>query len=264
SVKLVELALTLAVLAPGRDLLAGLVELDDAVIGGTAMAVADKNVAIGRNHDAACAVEETLRVAGHAGLAERHQHLASRAELDDDGALSVPRPIVRRPHIALVVDIEAVRLVEHVGAEAAHELAVRIELLDRVAAVRGTAVEHPDALAVAMVELDFDGPAKLAALRKLQPVVLHLVRIGRRIGIGGLGMAAIARGRPQRAGGDTDHQCHSRNVFHRTSPLWIKLNRSPGNSGSGRVLTRPNGHLQPKLNLSAHRAAGKRGSTVRA
>src|SRR5215471_15690925 len=38
AVQLVELALPLAVLAPGRELLAGLVELDDAVIGVVAMA----------------------------------------------------------------------------------------------------------------------------------------------------------------------------------------------------------------------------------
>src|SRR5260370_15756540 len=55
-----------------------------------------------------------------------------------DGALTVPGPIVRRPNIALVVDIEAVRLVEHIGAEASHKLAARIELLDRVAGVRRT------------------------------------------------------------------------------------------------------------------------------
>src|SRR5207302_11179541 len=107
SVQLVELALSLAVLAPSCDLLAGLVELDDAVIGVIAMAVADKNVAIGRNHDAACAPEVALSVAGHAGLAERHQHLASGAELDHDGALAVQDSIVCRPRIALVVDIES-------------------------------------------------------------------------------------------------------------------------------------------------------------
>src|SRR5258706_484107 len=159
------------------------------------MAVADKNVAIGRNHEAACAVKEALGVAGHTGFAERHQHLASRAELDDDSALTVPGPIVRRPHIALVVDIEAVRLVEHIGAEATHKLAARIELLDRVAGVRGTAVEHPNTLAVGMVDLHFDVPAKLAALRELQPVVLHLVRIGRRSWSSGLRIVEVARTR---------------------------------------------------------------------
>src|SRR5439155_16804324 len=55
-----------------------------------------------------------------------------------------------------------------------------------------TAVEHPYALAVAMVDLDLDGLSELAALRELQPIVLHLVRIGRRIGIGGLAIAAVA------------------------------------------------------------------------
>src|SRR5450755_905453 len=127
-------------------------------------------------------------------------------------------PLSAAQIIAFIVDIEAMRLDEHIGAEAPHELAGRIELLDRVAAVRGTAVEHPDALAVAMVDLDLDGPAELAALRELQPVVLHLVRIWRRIGIGGLGIAAVAGDGP-RADSDADHQCHSHNVFHRAPPL---------------------------------------------
>ncbi len=182
------------------------------------MAVADKNVAIGRNHDAACAVEVALGVAGHAGMAECHQHLARRAELDHDAAFAVPDPVVGRPHIAVLVDKEAVRLDEHAGAEAPHELAVRVELLDRVAPRIGTAVEHPNALAVAMVDLDLDGRAELAALWELEPVVLHLVRIGRRIGIGGLGITTVAGDRP-RGDGDAGHQCHSHDVFHRAPPL---------------------------------------------
>src|ERR1700674_3141664 len=48
AVQLVELALRLAVLAPGGDLLAGLIELDDAIVGVPAMAVADNDVAVGR------------------------------------------------------------------------------------------------------------------------------------------------------------------------------------------------------------------------
>src|SRR5262245_17729662 len=171
----IELALTLAVLAEGQELLAGLVELDDAVIGVPAMAVADKNVAVAPNHDAACAVEVALGVAGHALMAERHQHLARGAELDDDAALAVPDLIVRPPHTAFIVDKEAVRRNEHVGAEAPHELAGLIELLDRVAVRLLAAVEHPNALAVAVVDLDLDGPAELAARRELKKVILHLV-----------------------------------------------------------------------------------------
>src|ERR1700757_2515616 len=64
SVQLVELALPLAVLAPSCDLLAGLVEFDDTVVGVVAMAIADNNVAIGRNHDAACSPEIAFGVAG--------------------------------------------------------------------------------------------------------------------------------------------------------------------------------------------------------
>jgi hypothetical protein len=52
---------------------------------GTARAIAYKNIVIGRNHDATCAVGESLGVTGRAGFAERHQHLAIWAELDHDG-----------------------------------------------------------------------------------------------------------------------------------------------------------------------------------
>ena len=52
----------------------------------------------------------------------------------------------------------------------------------------------------------------------LRSVALHLVRIGRRIGIAGLGIAAVAGDRP-RADGDAGYQCHSHNVFHRAPPL---------------------------------------------
>jgi hypothetical protein len=66
-----------------------------------------------------------------------------------------------------------------------------------------------------MVDLDLDGPAELAARRKLEKVVLHLVRVG---WIGGLGITVIAGDRP-RADGDAGHQCHSHDVFHRAPPL---------------------------------------------
>jgi hypothetical protein len=101
---------------------------------------------------------------------------------------------------------------------------------DRGAGVRGTAVEHPNALAVAMVGLDLDGRAELATLRELQPVLLHRVRIGRRIGIGGLGKAAVAQDGP-RANGDANHQCHSHNVFQGAPPL-VKFARSPGGTSA--------------------------------
>ena len=54
--------------------------------------------------------------------------------------------------------------------------------------LRAAAVEHPDALAVAVVDLDLDRGAELAAGRELGPVFLHLVGIGRGIGIGRLGV----------------------------------------------------------------------------
>ena len=156
----VELARRLAVLAPGLDELAVLGELHDAVVGVAAVAVGDIDVAVGRDRDVARPIERVLAVAGHAGLAERHQDLAVRAELDDDSALAVLAALVGHPDVALAVDAEAMREVEHAAAEALHEFAGRIELHDRrdsrlSAVVRAAAVEDPDALAVA-IDLDAD------------------------------------------------------------------------------------------------------------
>jgi len=92
-VQRVELALPLAVLAPGRDLLAGLVELDDAVIGVPAMAVADKNVAIGRHHDAACAVEEASALPGMPGLPSVISTLPSGLNLTTTAPLPFRTPL---------------------------------------------------------------------------------------------------------------------------------------------------------------------------
>src|SRR5262249_47569395 len=159
----------LAMLAPRRDEFPVLGEFHDAVVAGSAMAVGDIDVAIGRDDDTARPVQEAGTVAGHSGLTQGHQHLALRAEFDNHVALAVLRALVGYPHIALVVDIKAMRLVEHVGAERPDELAGGIELLDRWnhrigAVVRCATVEHPNALAVAVINLHLDGLAKFPAL----------------------------------------------------------------------------------------------------
>src|SRR5439155_1200645 len=79
-----ELARTFAVLAPSLDELAVLGELDDTVVGRPAVAVRDIDVAVRRDRDVARPVERVLAVARHARLADRHQDLAVRAELDSD------------------------------------------------------------------------------------------------------------------------------------------------------------------------------------
>ena len=96
-----------------------------------------------------------LVAAGHAGLAERHQHLAIGAELDDLMAeLSAclcghrDRVLTRgigRPHVAFAIDVQPVRPDEHPGTEALDDVALCVEFVDRVdvldAAVRVEAVD---------------------------------------------------------------------------------------------------------------------------
>src|SRR5262249_14953847 len=118
-------------LAPGLDELAVLGILHDAIVGAGAMTVGDVDVAIGRNRNIGGAAEIARLIAGHAGLADRHQHLAVRAELDRGATLAVARPLVGCPHIAVAVYAEAVREIEQVGAEADYELSGRVEFHDR-------------------------------------------------------------------------------------------------------------------------------------
>ena len=77
--------------APGLDELAVRGELHDPGIGVAAVSVGDEDIAVGRDQDVGGRVQEivALVVAGDAGLAQGHQHLAVRAELDDRVALAV-------------------------------------------------------------------------------------------------------------------------------------------------------------------------------
>src|SRR5262249_30466652 len=100
---------------------------------------------------------------------ERHQDLAVGAELEDRVAFAVAARLIGRPDIALPVDMEAMRAIDQAGAEARNELAVLVELHDRIesridAVVAGAAVVRPDALAIG-IDLNADGRAPLASLR---------------------------------------------------------------------------------------------------
>ena len=111
-------------LAPGLDELAVLGELHDPRIGVAAVSVGDEDVAIGRDQDVGGCVEDRgCVVAGDAGLAQGHQHLAVRAELDDRVALAVLGLEVGHPDIAVAVGVQAVRGGEHAGAEIRQHLA---------------------------------------------------------------------------------------------------------------------------------------------
>src|SRR6516165_858096 len=125
--------------------------------------------AVGRDHDRATRTQIAGTVAGHSRLAQNHQYLAVGGKLDEIGTLAVPGDLVAAPHIALAVYIETVRNREHVRADRLLKFARRIELLHRRerrirAFGRAATVEDPDALAIAVIDLDFDGCSEFPTL----------------------------------------------------------------------------------------------------
>src|SRR5262249_1646910 len=117
TVRRVEFARPLAVLAPRGDECPVLGELDDAVVGPFALPIDDIDFAARRDHDRATRTQIAGSVAGHSRLAQNHQHLAVGSKLDDISALAVPGDLVAAPHIALVVYIETVRNRELIRAD---------------------------------------------------------------------------------------------------------------------------------------------------
>ena len=149
-----------------------------------------------------------LVVSGNSGFAERHQHFSVGTELADDvpglhaglggRGHGVFGGRVRRPHIAVAVHMHPVRPNEHLGAKAFDDVALRIELVDRVVrlelAVGIHAVETeptapcgrhraglvasdqgPDALSVD-VDVHRSRRSHLAAARKLCPFTSRSAR----------------------------------------------------------------------------------------
>src|SRR4029079_4858202 len=81
------------------------------------------------------------------------------------------------PHVALVIDEEAVRPVEETRAEALDQIAVQVELQDRIdfrveagVSVAFTRAQHPEMLAV-RVHIDAGDDAELPSCRQLLPSV---------------------------------------------------------------------------------------------
>jgi len=170
-------------------------------------------------------VEGVLGGAGDAGLAQGHQKLAVLIELHDGVALAVVHVApVGHPNVVIGVDKHAVGVVDHSAAEALHHLAGRIEFHDRVelrlrAIGRSfAAIEHPDALAVA-VDGDAYGGAPFAAIGQLGPAVFELVGIGRIIGAVALGVAPFRRQRERRNDRDAERAGHRSCMPHDVSSV---------------------------------------------
>ena len=88
---------------------------------------------------------------------------------------------------------------------------------------RRATVKDPDALAVAAINLNLDDRPKYPVSRKLRPFFLHTIRIGRRIGVDGLGVTSKSRNHSQRADCDAEHQCQLDCVPHRVPPCEIDV-----------------------------------------
>src|SRR5262249_55507596 len=228
AVRRLEFARPLAALAPRGDECPVLGELDDTIVGALAVPIGDIDVAVGRDHDRAARAQIAGSVAGHSRLAQNHQHLAVGSKLDEIRALAVPGDLVAAPDIAVAVDVETVRNRELVRADRRLKFARGIELLHRRerrirAFPRSPTVEYPDALAIAVIDLDLDGRAEFPALFELRPGFLHLVRIGRGIGVGALRVKPLTRHPRQRASGSRDQHCRSKCMAHGRPPAALIL-----------------------------------------
>src|SRR5215813_5478842 len=168
-----------ATLAPCGDELAFFGELDDPRTGVTAMAVADEDIAIGGDEHIRRSIECVGTGAGNAGLAKGHEHLALWAELEHSVPPAAAAMIVGRPHIAVTIDMQPMRMVKHPGTEAHHQVSQWIELGNRVqhgadAINCTTPVEHPHAPAVA-IERNLGGETHPSTVGQIQPAVIDPV-----------------------------------------------------------------------------------------
>jgi hypothetical protein len=153
------------------------------------VAIGHEDVAVRGHEDIGRPVECVRAFARHARLAERHQHFALRAELEDLLSLAVSSLAVSHPHVAVTVHMETMWNNEHTGAERVHQFAGCVELQQRrhvgaFACVAAASLERPDAPAVA-VGLDSGRAAKLPAVGKREVALDGAVRVRLRIGLRG-------------------------------------------------------------------------------
>src|SRR5262245_15963669 len=124
----VELARGRPLLAPRIDELSILRELHDARIRIPAVSVGDENVTVRSGCDSRRPVEGVRTGSCYSCLTKHQQDLSIRIELDDLVALAVFSLSVSHPHVAVFVDMHAVREHEHSRPKRFHRLAGPIEL----------------------------------------------------------------------------------------------------------------------------------------
>ena len=148
------------------------------------VALGHVDVAVARvGHDVGRIGQGFGRISPHARLPERHQDLAFGTELDDDASLLVfagkllelvgaRGARVGHPHIAIAIDMDAVRPHEHPAAKAPDLLPRLIEMVDRVRLGAETARGRPRRASVGRphgLAIPVDGHAVGAAPRPVSP-----------------------------------------------------------------------------------------------
>src|SRR5262245_62015439 len=125
-------------LSPRFDELSVLREFHYTSVGISSMPIADEDIAIRRDQDSGRLIKGIRAIAGHPGLAERHQDFAFRTELENLVTLSVPVGIlavgafsVAHPNIAFPVDVDSMRADKHSSAKALHQFSRLVELQNR-------------------------------------------------------------------------------------------------------------------------------------
>ncbi len=180
------------------------------------MRLGDEDAAVGSNQDVVRLGELRRRIARLTGRAERHQEFSLRAELQHRVALALGvgellqfgfgcRARIDDPHVALAIDIHAVRPEDLSRAEALHDLAVGIELDDGIdvrarAHIGAAAIAGPDVFAVD-VDVDRAHRSPSPSVRQRAPVAHGLVRIRQVVDRRDLGVLGRTRRTARRAGG---------------------------------------------------------------
>ena len=183
--------------APGLDEVAFAVEFDDAVVAARTMAVGDEDVTIGSDQHIGRLIEYIVAVARNARLAKAHEHVAVRAELPYLMATISFATGIGYPDVAVGINMQAVWPRDQPGTEALEQIALSVELQNRIdilatdAAVLPAALANPDRAVDAGIDRARRAP--LPALRQLAPAIARPVRM-------------LLRQRLRRAGQCADYQ----------------------------------------------------------
>ncbi len=149
------------------------------------MSIGDENIAIRSGDDSRGPIEGVRAVSCNSCLTEGQQDLSIRAEFDNLVALAVFSLCVSHPHVAVFVDMHAVREHEHSCAKRFHRLAgpIKLEYRRKVrtgAGALAASLKNPD-VAVA-IDVDPGRGSPLPAIGEFRPTLFDAIRIVLRVG----------------------------------------------------------------------------------